>query len=205
MKTVLPILLFVFSCQLRAQSGELWLSGGASLLANGAIGSPSPDGSSSDVQLGNGFRVGFRYGFNSAGHIGHEIQYMYNRTDFIDNTGMILPEVGSAGTAIHQAGYNLLYYKRAAKEESRIRPFATVGFHLSDFVLPPSAGPQQGSSVRPGGNFGGGVKVKISPLFAVRVDVREYVNGKPDWSGLLVHQGGALFQTEVSAGFGVYF
>jgi len=188
-----------------AQSGELWLSGGASLLANGNIGSPSPDGPSSDVHLGNGFRVGFRFDLNSAGHIGHEILYAYNRTNFADNTGTILPNVGSAGTAIHQAGYNLLYYRRATKEESRVRPFATAGFQVSDFVLPASSEPQQGSSVRPGVNVGGGVKVRLSPLFGFRLDVREYITAKPSWSDLLLNQRGPLWQTEISAGFGVNF
>jgi hypothetical protein len=205
MKTSLSLLLFALSGALSAQSGELWFSGGASILANRNIGSPSSDGQPSDVQLGDGFRLGVRFGFNSAGHIGHEIQYMYNRTNFVDNTGTILPDTGSAGTAIHQAGYNLLYYLRTSKEEPKVRPFGTVGFHLSDFVLPAVSGPQQGSSVRPGGNLGAGVKVRISPLFALRLDLREYITGKPNWTGLLVKQRGLLYQTEVSAGFGVYF
>src|SRR5579862_3552532 len=161
MKKCFPVLILVASSTLWAQSGELWLfSGGASILANGNIGSPVPDGRTNDVQLGNGFRIGFRFDFNSAGRIGHEIQYGYNRTNFVDNTGKILPEVGSAGTAIHQGGYNLLYYFRATKEESKVRPFATAGIHFSDFVLPGSGGPQ-GGSVRPGGNLGAGVKVRI--------------------------------------------
>lgn len=201
----LPVLFVVASSALWAQSGELWFSGGASILANRNIGSSFSDGKTSDVQLGNGFRIGFRFDLNSVGHIGHEIQYAYNRTNFVDNTGTILPDVGSAGTAIHQGGYNLLYYLRATKENSKVRPFATAGFQFSDFVLPASAGPQQGSSVRPGGNLGAGVKVRISPLFAFRLDLREYVTGKPNWNGLLVNQTGPLYQTEISAGFGVYF
>jgi hypothetical protein len=204
MKKCLPVLILVASSTLWAQSGTLWFSGGASILANGNIGSPFPDGQTSDVQLGNGFRLGFRFDFNSAGRIGHEIQYGYNRTNFVDNTGKILPDAGSAGTAIHQGGYNLLYYLRARKEESKVRPFATAGFHFSDFVLPGSGGPQ-GGSVRPGGNLGAGAKVRISPLFGFRVDVREYITGKPDWNGLLYKGGGPLYQTEISAGFGVYF
>jgi hypothetical protein len=52
---------------------------------------------------------------------------------------------------------------------------------------------------------GGGVKVRISPLFAFRLDVRNYFAGKPDWNSLLFKQGGLLYQTEISAGVGVSF
>jgi hypothetical protein len=209
MKKCLPVLILVASGALRAQSGELWLfSGGASILANGNIGSPFSDGQTSDVQLGNGFRLGFRFDFNSAGHLGHEIQYGYNRTNFVDNTGQIRPDNSNNGMGIHQGGYNLLYYlhaaKKESKEESKVRPFATAGFHLSDFVLPGSGGPQ-GGSVKPGGNVGAGVKIRLSPLFGFRVDVREYITAKPNWNSLLFNQGGPLYQTEISAGFGVYF
>jgi hypothetical protein len=203
-KTILPLLLLSYSGELWAQSGEFWLSGGASILLNRDAGSPLSDGNTSDVQLGDGFRVGFRFTFNSAGHLGHEILYAYNRTNLTDNTGAILGDVGSAGTAIHQAGYNLLYYFPSAKEGLKVRPFVTGGFHLSDFVLPGS-GSLQGNSVRPGFNGGVGVKVRISPLFAVRFDLREYVTGMPNWSDVLVRHGGILSQTEASAGFGVYF
>jgi hypothetical protein len=202
----LMVLLVVSSGALFAQSGELWFSGGASLIEPKNIGSPVSDGDQSDIQIGNGFRIGFRFGLNSAGHTGHEFQYAYNRTNLTDNTGAILGEVGSSGTAIHQAGYNILYYLHENREGLKVRPFFTAGVHVSDFVLPGSGGPQ-GSSVKFGGNVGAGLKVRLSPLFNFRMDVREYLTGKPSWSELKVtHQGlGLLSQTELSAGFGVTF
>jgi hypothetical protein len=109
-KTLVPLLLLTVSLDLQAQSGELWVSGGASILTTGAryshrdIGSPSADGQTNDVQLSNGFRFGFRLDLNSAGRLGHEIEYAYNRTKFIDNTGTLPTDVSGAGTAIHQAG-----------------------------------------------------------------------------------------------------
>jgi hypothetical protein len=196
-------LIVVASSALWAQSGELWFSGGASILANRNIGSPSPDGQTSNVQLGDGYRLSFRFDFNTAGRLGHEITYAYNHTNFVDNTKTLLPDLGSAGTAIHQGGYNILYYLRP-KEESKVRPFATAGIQFSDFELPGAEGPQ-GSSVKPGGNVGAGMKARISPLFAFRVDLREYITGKPGWNGLLFNRGGLLYQTEISAGFGVCF
>jgi hypothetical protein len=163
---LLPLFLLGFSSALWAQSGEMWLSGGASLLSRRDIGSPFPDGAPDDVRLDHGFRVGFRFGYNSAGHIGHEIQYAYNRSVFKDNTGTILPDTGSAGTGIHQGGYNFLYYLIATNEGAKARPFATVGVHFSDFVLPGSA-VSQSSSVKFGVNYGVGIKFKISSLFGV--------------------------------------
>jgi hypothetical protein len=202
------LLFFVVSSgALFAQSGEFWISGGASLIEPKNVGSPVPNGDPSDIRIGDGFRFGFRFDLNSAGRIGHEIQYAYNRTDLKDSTGAILGDVGSAGTAIHQAGYNVLYYyRRDTREDVTLRPFFTAGVHISDFVLPVSGGPQ-GSSVKFGGNLGAGVKVRLSPLFAFRADVREYLTGKPSWSQLAVtHKGlGLLSQTELSAGFGVTF
>jgi hypothetical protein len=205
MKKYLPILIMAASGALWAQSEEVWLSGGATIIGNGDIGSPIPGGPASDVQLGSGFRVGVRLDYNTAGHVGHEFQYGYNRTNFTDNTGTILPAAGSAGMANHQFGYNVLYYTRATREEAKVRGFFTVGFHISDYVLPQSAG-IPGSSVKPGGNVGAGLKIRLSPLFGFRFDVREYVNGKPNWSGLqLFNQKLPLSQTEISAGLGVYF
>lgn len=204
MKTLLWFLLLCLPGSLWAQSGELWASGGASILGGAGLGSASSDGSTNDVHLGSGFRFGFRFACNSAGHFGHEIQYAYNRTDFTDSAGAILSNAGSEGTAIHQAGYNLLYHFRPTKEGSKVRPFVTAGFHVNDYVLPPSATPQ-GSSVKPGFNVGAGVKMRISPMFAVRFDVRQYETGKPNWGGILSNQGSLLHQTEVSGGFGIYF
>jgi opacity protein-like surface antigen len=204
MKKILPVLLMVVGNALRAQSSELWFSGGASVLTNHQLGSTSPDGKPADVLLFNGHRVGIRFGFNSSGHIGQEIQYAYNRTDLRDNTGLILTDEPRVGMAIHQGGYNLLYYFTAVKEGSKIRPFVTGGAHFSDFVLPGKA-TSQGSSVKAGFNYGIGVKVRLSTLFAFRLDVRQYETGKPNWSDLLVNQSGLLHQTEASAGLGIFF
>lgn len=200
----LALLLLAFSGALWAQPGEMWIIVGASLLTGRDIGSPSPAGSPNDIQLGPGYRVGLRLSYNSAGHLGQEIQYAYDRTDLTDNTGAILRGGGSAGMAFHQGGYNLLYYLNRTDDGAKVRPFATVGVHLNDFVLPADA-VVEGSSVRWGINYGGGIKFRISQLFALRGDIRGYDSAKPNWNGLLFKQGGILLQTEASMGFGIYF
>jgi hypothetical protein len=208
MKGFLPALLMLFGNALWAQSRELWVSAGGSILSftegNEQLGSPSPMGEPGDVRIGSGYRFGFRFGFNSSPHIGHEIQYAYNRTNFTDNDGSIWGYLGSAGMAFHQGGYNFLYYFTHADEDSKMRPFATAGVHFSDFVLPGMAA-VQGSSVKAGFNYGVGLKLRLSTLFSVRFDLREYETGKPNWNDLLFHQSGLLHQMEASAGFGFFF
>ena len=187
------------------QSRELWLDAGASILSGtNRIGSPFSDGARSDVQLNNGYRLGFRFDWNTRGSFSHEFQYAYNRMDLTDNTGVILSGSPTAGMAIHQIGNNVLYCL-PAKEGAKLRPFVTAGVHFSDFVLPGSANPT-GSSVKPGGNFGVGAKLRLSQLFGGRFDLREYVTGKPNWDSTLFRQGpSAMFQTEATAGIGVHF
>jgi hypothetical protein len=192
---------------LHAQSGELWLSAGASLLANTALGSASPSGSSNDEHLGDaGFRIGLRLTLNTAGRWGNEFQYAYNYSYFDDRTGAILGSPSSAGMGMNQFGYNVLYYFNATNQEPKVRPFVTAGFQLDDYVMPYSAVVNHdNNSVRPGFNYGGGMQFRLSPLFAWRFDVRGYDTGKPNWAGILYKQSGLLHQTEASVGFGYVF
>lgn len=190
----------------RAQSGEVWVDAGASILATSDIGSPSPDGSSNDDHLDSGFRIGLRFTYNSAGRFGHELQYGYNHTNLDDRTGLLIPPGTSTSASINQFGYNLLYYLNATSDEARVRPFFTAGLHLDDYVLPFYASNRDNAdSVRPGFNYGGGMKFKLSLLFGWRFDIRAYDTMKPNWSGLLYKQGGLLQQFEATAGFGFYF
>lgn len=199
-----PVLLIVFAGALHAQSGEFWLDGGASILLNNGIGSPIPGGSENAVKLDDGFRFAIRFDYNASGHFGHELQYAYNRSALSDSTGLLLPQPESEKMAIHQIGYNLLYYFNANSEEKRVRPFLTAGADLDVFSAPASAN-FRGGDPRPGFNYGGGVKYRISTLFAWRFDIRGYDSGKPDWNGVLHHQSGMLQQFEASVGFGAYF
>jgi opacity protein-like surface antigen len=206
MKKYLPVLLIAFSGALRAQSGEFWVDGGASILANNYIGAVTPDGNPDAVKLDDGFRVGIRFTWNSAGHFGHEGQYAYNRSRLSDSTGTLLVQPGSAGMAIHQIGYNLLYYLNPTNKNEKIRPFFTAGVHMDSFSAPsPLYANIAGGSPRMGFNYGGGVKYRISSLFALRFDVRGYDTAKPNWDGALYRQGGLLQQFETSVGLGVYF
>src|SRR5436309_711592 len=175
-----------------AQVGEVSLSFGESLFKDNILGFAD---AVTQYKMVNGFRITARLTLNTKRFIGHEFGYGYSRSK--------LGIVGSSeqvGTPIHQGFYDFLVY--ATPEGSRIRPFAAGGGQFSTFV-PPGASVAYGTgTTKYGGNFGGGVKVKVSSLFAVRLDARDYVTTKPfDLSG----KSGALHQIEASAGLGLYF
>ena len=203
------ILIILSPLALRAQSREVWVSGGITgfgfpyFHSNRDLGSTDPSGNRNDTQIGTGWRLGFRLALNTSSPFAHEFQYNYVRPNFIDNTGNILGSVSSDRMEIHQVGYNILYY--FSPRESGLRPLATVGVHFNDFVLPGGYSGTQDTDTKWGFNYGVGLKWRISPLMAVRSDLRAYESGRPNWGGTLVNQGGLLHQIEASAGVGIYF
>ena len=184
------------------QSFEVWFNGGQSLLSNKGLGTisadqngvPLPGATKDDIQLEDGFRFSFRIALNNDSHFGHEVQYAYNRTKLHQ------PGASDTGMAIHQGGYNFLLY--ATPEGTRIRPFATGGVGFSNYVFPGASAASGGGYNKFGFNYGGGVKMRVTSLFGVRVDVRQYTTPKPLDLPL---KEGWLRQTEISAGFGVLF
>jgi len=186
-KIALAVSLFVFAGALSAQMAEVSVSGGASALGNTELGTYS----GTTYSLDNGWRLAFRFTLNSQKFFGHEFGYAYNRTSlkFGDSTGS-----ASQGMAMHQGFSNFLGY--ATPEGARVRPFATGGVHFSNFVPPGSSVTSGQGDNKFGFNYGGGVKVKLTDLFGIRLDLRQYHTGKPfDLGG-----NGLLRQTEVSAG-----
>ncbi len=165
MRLSLIALLFVAAASgtLLAQDAEFSLSGGRSQITSKDLGS--------GYSLDNGFAIGFRLTLNSMRYFGHEVGYSYNRTH------LKLNGQDQGGMAIHQGGYNFLGY--ATKEGQRIRPFVTGGVHFSNFVPPGSSASQGGGYTKFGINYGGGLKVRLTSMFAARVDYRQYVTGKP--------------------------
>jgi opacity protein-like surface antigen len=150
-------------------------------------------GTKDDVQLEDGFRFSFRMDLNTESRFGHEVQYAYSRTK--------LNILGTEqGMAIHQGGYNFLVY--ATHEGTRFRPFATGGVMFANYVPPGSSATSGGGDNKFGVNYGGGLKVRVTSLFGLRLDVRQATTPKP--FNLELRQGW-LRQTEVSGGFGVLF
>jgi hypothetical protein len=160
------------------QSFEAGLHGGVSRIGQ-SIGS--------GYSLGNGFRIGTRMTTNTEGFFGHEFGYAYNRTQL---------QVGGTqvGMAIHQGLYHFLAY--ANRAGARVRPFAAGGAHFSNFTPPGASALQGGGDVKIGFNYGGGVKVRVTDSYLIRVDVKQYGTSKPFNLGT-----GLLRQTEISLGF----
>ncbi len=191
-------LLFVFlGCGLAtsafAQLGELSVSFGKVKTTNNVIGSSQGQGGAQDTTIDTGFRFGFRFTINNWRYLGNEIGYAYTRSK-------VNAPSFSIGMPVHQGFYDFLAY--GTPEGSKIRPFACGGVQFSSFY-PPGASVFSGNGVTKFGvNFGGGVKVKVSSMFLVRADVREYLNAKPD---IVFDTRGWLHMLEVSGGFGFHF
>lgn len=195
MKLFFPVLVFsalALPNTSFGQAAEFWVGGGTSKLTNNGIGSFDVTGTKDDVQLKGGFRLNFRLALNTRALMGHEVGYAYNRTQ--------LSVAGSAdqGMAIHQGFYNFLVY--ATKEGSRVRPFATGGVHFSNYVPPGSSVSQGGGTTKFGVNYGAGIKFRLTSLFGIRFDYRQYLTGKPFDLPLV---SGKLRQNEISASFGM--
>jgi hypothetical protein len=203
--TTLSILL---GCSLLAfgQTFEGSASVGESLQSNATLGQIASNvisggAGTSTYSLNNGFNIAFRLTLNSWKFFGQEIGYSYNRTHL--NLAAFNPTDASQGTeslggfAIHQGFYDFLVYPLPT---SRIRPFAAVGIHISDYTPPGStAGFDQGN-LKFGINYGGGVKIKVKGPLGIRFDVHQFANGKPF---SLPGASGLIRQTEISAGVAV--
>ena len=176
-----------------AQNAEFAIIGGQSRLNDGSIGEiPQAGGPAVGISLTDGFRLGFRVTLNNWRFFGHEFGYAYNRTQLRFETTP--PQ--EQGMAIHQGLYNFLVY--ATPEGSTVRPFAAAGGHFSNFTPPGTSATSGGGDLKFGVNYGGGIKVRITPMFAIRLDLRQYLTPKPFE---LQNQSGMLKQLEISAGF----
>lgn len=176
-----------------AQSAEFFAIGGVSRLNNSNIGTLVDANGSTNYSLADGWRIGFRMTLNNWRFFGHEFGYGYNRTKLqVNGEGQ--------GMAIHQGLYNFLAY--ATPEGSKVRPFAAGGAHFNTYTPPGTSVTSGGGSTKFGFNYGGGVKVKITDIFAIRLDVRQYQNGKP-FGEVLQNRRGMLGQLEISVGFGL--
>lgn len=212
MRSILAVFLLAGSSTASAQSAELWFSAGESIMNSGIGADPSVCTTTAlcqqigrtqdDIKLSNGFRFSFRITLNQGEHYGHEVQYAYNRTAL--NYSASDPATGGVavkqGFAVHQFGYNFLYY--ATKDDAKIRPFVTGGVGGNNFVPPGQSASSGGGNTKFGFNYGGGVKVKVFGPWALRVDFRQYTSPKPF---SLPDASGWLKQEEVSAGVGFVF
>jgi len=204
-KLAIVVALTAFSGMAWGQAGELWVSGGFSTFQSSGLGTDQAfAGTSNDIKLDNGYRIGFRFNFNVGDHYGAEVGYAFNHTD-LDFNAAAASQLGSStpvslGMHMHQGTFDAVYYPLTT-DKARIRPFLVGGVQFDNFV--PPGGQSFNGSTKFGLNFGGGVKFHIKGLFAGRLDAREYFTGKPSFGFAL--NSGLLWQTEISAGVGIGF
>ncbi|HWQ56301.1 MAG TPA: outer membrane beta-barrel protein [Bryobacteraceae bacterium] len=186
-KLLLAAIFLTCTTAATAQVAEFSVSGGVSSFSGALINNP-------EVTLGDGFRLNLRFTLNTYRFFGHEIGYAYNRS----KAEIAGPEGGEIGMPVHQGTYAFLAY--ATPEGSRIRPFAAGGIHFSSF-FPPGSSAYYGNQVTKFGfNYGGGIKARLTDVWGVRFDIRQYNTGKPDLFQTTEAPSGRLRQTEVSAG-----
>lgn len=184
-------LLFASALPAIAQSTEFSLNFGQSVFRNNRL--TAKDFTTFNYFVDDGFRTAFRMTFNTRRFTGHEIGYAYNRSKLrYEEAG--LSEKISMTT--HQGLYSFLLYP--TPEGFPVRPFVAGGGHFTTFY-PPGTSVGFGNGVTKFGlNYGAGLKVKVAPIWGVRLDVRNYAVPKPfDFPGA----SGWLNQIEVSAGF----
>jgi hypothetical protein len=135
-------------------------------------------GRDDDTRFAHGIGYGVRFTWNTRGYWGHEITLLQNRiplrTRVVTSAGPVRRE---EKVKIRQGAYNLLAYFMPRDE--RWRPFITGGIHLHDYPAPNFAEWTTSGSRNYGGNFGGGIKFVLFKHAIFRIDVRQYIGGKP--------------------------
>lgn len=198
------------------QNRELGFQVGYPRYSKALLGSPIASQPKDDDTRIRGQRAyGVRFTFNTPGYYGHEFGYMLQsaqlQTNVLDANSV---RVGREDRiAIHQAFYNFLMYFMPSGE--KWRPFITGGLQAQQFGAPSIAEWDAGRSRKYGVNYGGGIKLLPHKNVIFRLDVRDYVNGKPyrlhfeqpkgTGLGLRDRSGGFLRQLELSAGFSIGF
>src|SRR5579884_1099336 len=181
------------------QSFEFSVSGGESQLSKTGsnLGSlTGVPGSGDNVTLDNGFNITFAMTLNPWKHFGTDFGYAYNRSH------LLIGGQDSGGMAIHQGFFDGLLY--LTKEGSRIRPYGAAGVQFSNFTPPGASAQYGGGQNKFGINYGAGIKLKVTGMWFLRADWRQFNTGKPDFNAI-PGVSGRLVQNEYTVGVGVGF
>ena len=186
--------LLLFTCVLgcvsavSAQVAEISVGGGASHFGGGSTGTETI-AAGPEIKVDGGFRFEARLTLNPQRFFGHEFGYAYSSSTYK------LPISGDVSVPVHQGLYNFLVY--ATPEGTKIRPFATGGVGFSSF-FPPGTSAYYGNQITKFNyNYGGGIKIRVSSMFGIRLDFRQYSTSHPfDFP----NQSGRLLQTAFTGG-----
>jgi hypothetical protein len=181
----------------RAQVAEVAVTGGWSAFTDANVGFLGLDAVTGDqVDDDNGIRIGARLSMNRW-FLGHEISYAWQKSNLnIENQG-------STSMSIQNFYYNFVAH--ATPQGTANRPFVTAGACVSTF-FPTGVSSLSGSGDNKFGyTYGGGIKVRLSDKFGIRVDVRDHVTGRPFEKFGVQTASGKFHNVENSAGIALLF
>jgi hypothetical protein len=196
----------------QAQTYELGVSAGYSRLNRPAFGSISLESPGDyDTRIKAQESIGAWLGLNTRGYYGHEFNYQITYATIKTTTRSTVDNVTTTSEfndriAIHRAGYNFLVY--FMPNGSRWRPFFTGGAHATQYQSPNIANWPYGGGRHYGVNYGLGLKLIPMAHTLFRLDVRDYIGGKPynlTFSDSSTVTGGLVHQYQASAGFAITF
>lgn len=176
--------------------------------ASGGLGSLQAVARDSHTRLKPGKGFGGRATWNTKGYYGFELSAADVRPILetaIRPQGATADVIRSSKIKLRQAAFNALAYFMPAGE--RFRPFMTAGIQLQQWGRPNIAEFEEPGTRNYGGNFGGGIKVKLFPHALIRADYRYYMGGKPyDLTREDTRRtGGRQHYMEGSVGFAITF
>jgi hypothetical protein len=207
---VCVFLSFLIPGALPAQVIELGVFGGLEPhFGQPIMGSLSDTPYNNDTHLGHSRDVyGVRLTWNTKGYYGQEVGYSVQHLGFLTNYSTTLSD-GTAFSAVltdrvkvNQAFYNFLCYFMPRGE--RWRPFATAGGQYTEYDAPHFSEWPGGGYRGFGFNIGGGVKLKLFKHALMRLDLREYMGGRPygqlQFTQNALPPGGLTHQVEATLG-----
>jgi hypothetical protein len=193
----------------RAQTFEVSPFAAYLRMGRAPLGSASPESpQDTDSRLKSAMGYGVRLTWNPWNYYGHEITYIRLRPTFqstLRDTDHPDGVVESDKINLQEAAYNFMMYFMPRGE--RWRPYFTAGMQLYQYSEPRITDFPSGSTRHYGGNYGFGLKLKLMKNALVRLDVRDYIGGKPyDLTFKdVMKSGGMMHQFEGSFGIGITF
>jgi hypothetical protein len=176
----IAVLVFGLSICASGQTYEISVLSGWARMSKRPLGSISADDpKGSDTRFKDGYSFGARLTFNTRGYYGHELGYVYTRAGIQSD----IPDANGNRTryeskvAIQRASYNFLIYFMPRGE--RWRPFITGGLHAQKYGRPGIPDWPAIHTRNFGANYGAGIKLKLLDHAFLRLDVRDYITGRP--------------------------
>ncbi|HYZ86506.1 MAG TPA: outer membrane beta-barrel protein [Bryobacteraceae bacterium] len=177
----IPLLLLSAVLPAAAQKYEFGIGGGGSFYTSQQVKNPRGN---ADAGFNSGAAITAHFGHNTYRLIGGEIRYNYLRNDSrLEGTG----GTATMGGEAHVIHYDILVH--TASNENRVRPYFSFGGGVklwrgtgaervtqanSSTALLTKTSEHLGLI-----SFGAGVKYRVTPKMALRVDIRDYLTPFP--------------------------